>query len=194
MIWVDQWTQTGWCMLDTLRENPVPNITFLSSVYLWHETREASLLRLSASYNFFCSGLLHLFDGGVKHRPISSQLEPPCILPGYQGLLVLFPSAHSSAGYAATIRTELEDLLTVNKPRSEPRFNLQHIHLRRQNYDPIDPDYLYALTADMNNLLAHSMGVSLLQILPTWSWPMLRIDVDHNNLIYHIFEAVCISR
>lgn len=162
MIWVDPYTQTGWCLYDPFRPHAAPNITFLSSACLWRDDAlEVSLLRLSASQDFFCAGLLELFDGGVRDRPQALQLAPSSILHDKnQSLLVLFASAHPRAGYASTVRAKLEFFLDTSTPKLERRFDLRQIHLRCQNYLPIDPNYLFALIADMNNLLAHLWGWS----------------------------------
>lgn len=191
MIWVDQQTLRLWCLLDYRLLDPATDITFLSSVAVpQNETMEASFLRLSASQRFFCPKLLQLFDGGVSHRPRSQQLDSSLVpYRYYQGLLVLGPSAHSDPGYTSTIRRKLETCLGNSIPGPERRFDIHQVHLGRQSHTPMEPDYLFALTADMNNLLAHSMGLDWLQRLPLAYWPTLRIDADV-TLIGDIFEAV----
>jgi hypothetical protein len=152
---------------------------------------EISVLHLSVLQKLFCQKMLQLFDGGVIHRPQVRLTDPPLTRRREgQYLLVLVPSAHSDPGYASMVKNHVEMFLDNSIPGHEPRSELTYVRVKQQGPIPIDPDYLYALTADMNDLLVHSVGLGHLQDLPTSEWVFLHINVEDDALINVIFAAV----
>jgi hypothetical protein len=192
MLKISWRSQRLYCHYGRPGDIPPCRVTFLSYVPSPREgDMETSVLHLSVSQKLFCPKMLQLFDGGVIHRPRVRITDPPLTRRrGGQYLLVLVPSAHSDPGYAVMVKNHLEMFLDNSIPEHEPRSELTYVRVEQQAPIPIDPDYLYAWTADMNDLLVHSVGLGHLQNLPTSEWVCLHINVADDALINVIFAAV----
>lgn len=191
MLRIDRHAQLLYCQLGRPGQIPLCPVTILSSLpWPLNDNIEASILHFSVSQKLFCPRMLQLFDGGVMHRPRLDHLQSSPTPRRKQVLLVLVPSVHLDFQHASMVNKNLETFLDASTPAPKPRFDLVETLLHQQEPMPIDPDYLYALIADMNNLLAHSVGLELLQKLPTSEWLVLHIDVTDDALIDVICAAV----